>query len=104
MNPRTKNIPLTPEDLEIRIRVDVRFLQLVGPRPIPEWASFCWILSDRRDAELMYRIEVCREFERLHPDAFTQWAGYGWVHSMMESIVDSGGSVGFTGSDVRYFG
>jgi hypothetical protein len=53
MKPRWKVQPHTFEDVEIRMLVDMRFLHLAG-RPLLEWPSFSWILSDRRDSDLMW--------------------------------------------------
>jgi hypothetical protein len=54
MKPRLKPVPLTFEDVEIRLVVDVRFLHLlVIGQLLPEWPSFSWILSDRYDGQLM---------------------------------------------------
>jgi hypothetical protein len=55
MKPRWKVQPHTFEDVEIRMLVDMRFLHLAG-RPLLEWPSFSWILSDRRDADLMLKL------------------------------------------------
>jgi len=60
MKPRLRAAPLTYEDVEIRKAVDVRFLRLVSPRALREWPSFSWIVSDRRDADLMHQAQVRR--------------------------------------------
>ena len=101
---KKRTAPLTFEDLEIRMLVDARFLHSIAPRPLPEWASFCWILSDRRDAELMYCIERCRLWERLNPEDFADYKGWAWVHSMIHALIDGRGEgVRFADSEVIYF-
>lgn len=58
--------------------------------------------SDRRDAALMLGIERCRQYERERPERFTEYAGYGWVHSMVDAVIDGGG-VTFPGLNITYY-
>jgi hypothetical protein len=58
--------------------------------------------GDRRDAELMYRIEICRQYEREHPEKFIQYQGWAWVHAMVQAALQDGRVI-FTGSDITYY-
>jgi hypothetical protein len=88
---RQKVEPLTFEDVEIRMTVDARFLQLIGPAALPEWPSFSWIISDRRDADLMYRAMEWRwmpELNAIRPEAFAVWSS---SHPLF--LIDLGGDL-----------
>jgi hypothetical protein len=68
MKPRLKSAPLTEEDMQI---LWGGYRGIPVARGLPERTPF-WkgLLAGAamcdRDAELMYRIEVCRNYERLH--------------------------------------
>jgi hypothetical protein len=83
---------LTAQDWHIWSRHIVGNLDL----PINLWSLS--IQQDRSDADLMYRIELCRKYEREHPAEFAEYAGYGWVHDALW-IVLSGNRVQFADSD-----
>jgi hypothetical protein len=78
---RLPTVPLTPEDSAIRCFVDARFLSLISPRPLPQWPSFSWILSDRSDALLM--LDIVRGW--LWPG--DEWpAGHGQRQILMATV------------------
>lgn len=81
MKPRLKAQPLTFEDAEIRMLVDVRFLHLTRP-VLQEWPSFSWILCDRRDADLMFKFLATRA-----DASYVMWATYGLPYPDIEAII-----------------
>lgn len=92
---------LTAQDWHIWSQYIVGNLDL----PINLWSLS--IQQDRRDADLMYRIELCRKYEREHPAEFANpgsagspstLAGYGWVHDALWLVL-SGTRIQFKDSD-----
>jgi hypothetical protein len=99
MKPRRQVTSLTLEDMNILLQLALR------AEPNHD-AKLSWYLrvvvpADRRDAELMYRIEICRQYERDHAEKFVEYRGLGWVNCLVETALES--PVRFTGSDITYF-
>ena len=96
MKPRLKSATLTPDDVSIWMQLGTDWWQGGA-----QWMPQAYLNADRRDAELMYRIEMCRKFEREHPADFAQYAGLGWVHCLVAATL-GGTRVRFRDSDITY--
>jgi len=93
MKPLPEN-HFTIEDWDVIVDVVLRCGRVVDGSMLGYWVMERSKQSDRRDAELMFRIELCRQWERDHPEEFASYLGWGWVHATC---------IGFAGSDITYF-
>jgi hypothetical protein len=89
----------TKEDFIIWGHVCYRFQPKIDSDYCPETWS---VLADRCAADLMLGIERCRQYEHEHPEEFVEYAGWGWVHAMLDAALD-GYPVKFAGLDITYF-
>jgi hypothetical protein len=94
MKPRLENIDLTGQDAAVLGFLGMRFghIRVLDAHP-------SYLRADRRDAELMYRIEIARDYEREHPEAFVEYAGEGLVHCLVATVLRTG-PVSFVDSDI----
>jgi hypothetical protein len=97
MKPRLERAQFTEEDTLIWLLVIYRFYQRHGSK----FLARTFATGDRRDAELMYRIEIARNYEREHPEVFVEYAGEGLVHCLVATALRTG-PVSFVDSDITW--
>jgi hypothetical protein len=87
MKPRCLSVPLSEEDWHIWLLVAHRF-----SGPFEHMTRLAFLdraaRQGRRDADLMYGIELARQWERDHPDDFTEYKDWGFVHALVSAGVE----------------